>query len=83
MPEGLHGQESGKKVLCPELKACPEFLDTCDTLVVSSLDRYGRSLQDLINFVAELCERGIGFTSRHENLDTTTRRRPTRLRVRR
>ncbi|MER6149355.1 recombinase family protein [Streptomyces hirsutus] len=36
-----------------------------------SLDRYGRSLQDLINIVAELRERGIGFTSLHENLDTT------------
>nr|WP_285441087.1 MULTISPECIES: recombinase family protein [unclassified Streptomyces] len=36
------------------------------------LDRYGRSLQDLINMVAELRERGIGFTSLHENLDTTT-----------
>ncbi|GAA2143323.1 hypothetical protein GCM10009760_29550 [Kitasatospora kazusensis] len=40
--------------------------------MVPSLDRYGRSLQDLINMVAELRERGIGFTSLHENLDTTT-----------
>jgi DNA invertase Pin-like site-specific DNA recombinase len=38
----------------------------------TTLDRYGRSLQDLINMVAELRERGIGFTSLHENLDTTT-----------
>ncbi|MDX6235968.1 MAG: hypothetical protein QOG10_783 [Kribbellaceae bacterium] len=56
----------------PELKACHAFLDPGDTLVVPSLDRYGRSLQDLINMVAELRERGIGFTSLHENLDTTT-----------
>jgi hypothetical protein len=41
---------------------------------------YGRSLQDLITMVAELRERGIGFTSLHENLDTTTHpRRPARL----
>ncbi|MFC5143506.1 recombinase family protein [Streptomyces aureoversilis] len=40
--------------------------------VVPSLDRYGRGLQDLINMVAELREHGIGFTSLHENLDTTT-----------
>lgn len=39
--------------------------------MVPSLDRYGRSLQDLINMVAALRERGIGFTSLHENLDTT------------
>ena len=56
----------------PELKACHAFLDAGDTLVVPSLDRYGRSLQDLINMVAELRTRGIGFTSLHENLDTTT-----------
>ncbi|MFD5032551.1 recombinase family protein [Streptomyces sp. NPDC058405] len=54
------------------MKACHAFLDPGDTLVVPSLDRYGRSLQDLINMVAELRERGIGFTSLHENLDTTT-----------
>ncbi|MEH0509590.1 recombinase family protein [Streptomyces sp. B21-106] len=51
---------------------CHAFLDAGDTLVVPSLDRYGRSLQDLINMVAELRTRGIGFTSLHENLDTTT-----------
>ena len=61
-----------KKPLRPELKACHAFLDPGDTLGVPSLDRYGRSLQDLINMVAELRERGIGFTSLHENLDTTT-----------
>ncbi|MET8517654.1 recombinase family protein [Streptomyces sp. NPDC005077] len=65
-------KKSGKNALRPELKACHAFLDTGDTLVVPSLDRYGRSLQGLINMVAELRERGIGFTSLHENLDTTT-----------
>jgi DNA invertase Pin-like site-specific DNA recombinase len=65
-------KKSGKDALRPELKACHAFLDPGDTLVVPSLDRYGRSLQDLINMVAELRERGIGFTSLHENLDTTT-----------
>jgi DNA invertase Pin-like site-specific DNA recombinase len=54
------------------LKTCHAFLAAGDTLVVPSLDRYGRSLQDLINMVAELCRREIGFTSLHENLDTTT-----------
>ncbi|MGP4091208.1 recombinase family protein [Streptomyces sp. KR55] len=56
-------KKSDKNVLRPELKACHAFLDPCDTLVVPSLDRYGRSLQDLINMVAELRERGVGFTS--------------------
>ncbi|MFG2339543.1 recombinase family protein [Streptomyces yangpuensis] len=65
-------KKSGKNTLRPELKACHAFLDPGDTLVVPSLGRYGRSLQDLINMVAELRTRGIGFTSLHENLDTTT-----------
>ena len=36
------------------------------------LDRWGRSRQDLINMITELRDRAIGFTSPHENLDTTT-----------
>ncbi|MFJ9870394.1 recombinase family protein [Streptomyces sp. NPDC101165] len=65
-------EKSGKDALRPELKACHAFLDAGDTLVVTSFGRYGRSLQDLIDMVAELRERGVGFTSLHENLDTTT-----------
>src|SRR5688572_22717463 len=65
-------EKSGKNALRPEPKACHAFLDPGDTLVVPSLDRWGRSLQDLINMVAELRERGVGFTSLHENLDATT-----------
>ncbi|MEU7061198.1 recombinase family protein [Streptomyces sp. NPDC046197] len=65
-------KKSGKTDLRPELKACHVFLDAGETLVVPSLDRYGRSLQDLINMVAVLRERGIGFTSLHESLDTIT-----------
>ncbi|MER7663704.1 recombinase family protein [Streptomyces sp. NPDC096193] len=34
--------------------------------------RAARSLQDLMNMVAELRTRGIGFTSPHERLDTLT-----------
>ncbi|MFD7258402.1 recombinase family protein [Streptomyces sp. NPDC059874] len=65
-------KKSGKNDARPELKACHAFLQPGDTLVVPSLDRYGRSLQDLVNMVAALRERGIGFTSLHERLDTTT-----------
>ncbi|MFE7429250.1 recombinase family protein [Streptomyces sp. NPDC057545] len=65
-------KKSGKNDARPELKACHAFLQPGDTLVVPSLDRYGRSLQDLVNMVAALRTRGIGFTSLHERLDTTT-----------
>lgn len=37
-----------------------------------SLDRLGRSLEDLIGIVARLKREGVGFQSLHEKLDTTT-----------
>jgi DNA invertase Pin-like site-specific DNA recombinase len=65
-------KKSGKTALRPELQACHAFLAEGDTLVVPSLDRYGRTMKDLIAMVAELQRREIGFTSLHEKLDTTT-----------
>lgn len=63
---------SGRTAERPELWNCLEFLHAGDTLVVLELSRLGRSLQDLIALVGGLRKRGIGFTSLHENLDTTT-----------
>ncbi|MFD8003020.1 recombinase family protein [Streptomyces mirabilis] len=68
-------RKSGENDLRPELRACHALLSRGDTLVVPALGRYGRSLQDLVSMVAELRERGIGFQSLHEALDTTTPRR--------
>jgi DNA invertase Pin-like site-specific DNA recombinase len=65
-------KKSGRNAHRPELKACHAFVQSGDTLVVPALDRYGRSLQDLIAMVADLRRREIGFTSLHERLDTTT-----------
>jgi DNA invertase Pin-like site-specific DNA recombinase len=65
-------KKSGKDAERAELWKCLEYMRAGDTLVVPSLDRLGRSLQDLISIVAGLRQRGIGFRSLHEALDTTT-----------
>ncbi len=43
-----------------------------DTLVVWRLDRLGRSLRHLIEVVTGLDERGVGFRSLRESIETTT-----------
>jgi DNA invertase Pin-like site-specific DNA recombinase len=63
---------SGRTADRPELTACLDYLRPGDTLVVPSLDWLSRSLSDLIGLVAELRRRGVGFSSLHEALDTTT-----------
>lgn len=65
-------KKSGKNAEREELQKALDYLRPNDTLVVPSLDRLGRSIQDLINIVGGLRKDGIGFRSLHEALDTTT-----------
>ena len=65
-------KKSGKNAEREELWKALDYLRPGDTLIVASLDRLGRSLQNLISIVAGLRKRGIGFRSLHEALDTTT-----------
>ncbi|MCX4682663.1 recombinase family protein [Streptomyces sp. NBC_01433] len=65
-------KKSGKNAERPELWKALDYARPGDTLVVPSLDRLGRSIQDLIAIVGGLRKRGIGFQSLHESLDTTT-----------
>lgn len=63
---------SGALTERPELDALLAALLPGDTLVVWKLDRLGRSLSHLLTVVNELAERGIGFRSLTEGMDTTT-----------
>lgn len=65
-------QASGARADRPELRAVLDYLRPGDVLVVWRLDRLGRSLQHLIATVTALGERGVGFRSLTEAIDTTT-----------
>jgi DNA invertase Pin-like site-specific DNA recombinase len=61
---------SGKSTIRPELEQCRKALREGNTLVVWRLDRLGRSLPDLVQIVAELEQRGVGFESLTEKIET-------------
>lgn len=65
-------KQSGKDRERPELETCLKVLRKGDTLVVWRLDRLGRSLKDLVEIVHALEERGVGFQSLTESIDTTS-----------
>jgi DNA invertase Pin-like site-specific DNA recombinase len=63
---------SGARTERPGLNAALSFLREGDTLVVWKLDRLGRSMTHLLQTVADLEGRGVGFRSLTESVDTTT-----------
>jgi DNA invertase Pin-like site-specific DNA recombinase len=63
---------SGAKAERKGLEQALNYVRKGDTLVVWRLDRLGRSLPHLIATLTDLEERGIGFKSLTENIDTTT-----------
>lgn len=63
---------SGGSANRPQLAAALAFARPGDVLVVWKLDRLARSVAHLVDIVADLRARGIGFRSLTENLDTTT-----------
>jgi DNA invertase Pin-like site-specific DNA recombinase len=56
----------------PELARLLDQLRPGDVLVVWKLDRLGRGLRHLIDTIRALEERGVGFKSLQENIDTST-----------
>lgn len=52
----------------PQLKAMLDYVRYGDTVVVHSLDRLARSLEDLIAIINQLNEKGVSFKSIKDNL---------------
>lgn len=63
---------SGKLARRPELDACLAYLRAGDTLVITKLDRLGRSVKNLIEQALELAARGVELRVLHQGIDTTT-----------
>lgn len=68
--EQLSGKSASNR---PQLKAALDFCREGDTFIVTRLDRFARSAQDLHNIVAALTGKGVGFRCLQQGgLDTTT-----------
>jgi DNA invertase Pin-like site-specific DNA recombinase len=63
---------SGARGDRPTLTQLLDQLRPGDTLVVWKLDRLGRSLRHLVDTITGLADRGVGFRSLQEAIDTTT-----------
>jgi DNA invertase Pin-like site-specific DNA recombinase len=68
---GVH-RDRQRRPRRPVLEQVLDQLRPGDTLVVWKLDRLGRSLRHLVDTVTGLADRGIGFRSLQEAIDTTT-----------
>lgn len=63
---------TGTKKDRPELNKALDVLRNGDTLVVTRLDRLGRSAKDLLQIVTGLEERGVEFEVIEQSIDTKT-----------
>jgi DNA invertase Pin-like site-specific DNA recombinase len=63
---------SGRQASRPEWDACLAYLRPQDVLVVTKLDRIGRSVRNLIDVVNDLRERKVDLIVLDQGIDTTT-----------
>jgi DNA invertase Pin-like site-specific DNA recombinase len=65
-------EATGKAASRPEWDKCLAQLRKGDVLVVTKLDRIGRSLVNLVDVVRLLGERGVGLKVLDQDIDTST-----------
>jgi DNA invertase Pin-like site-specific DNA recombinase len=64
-------QASGKDTNRPQLQACLDYIRDGDELVVHSMDRLARNVEDLLGIVRRLTEKGVVVRFIKENLSFT------------
>ncbi|HXZ74010.1 MAG TPA: recombinase family protein [Streptosporangiaceae bacterium] len=63
---------SGTLAHRPQLDQALSYLRAGDTLVITKLDRLGRSVRNLKQVADDLNSRGVGLLALHQGIDTTT-----------
>nr|WP_176704970.1 recombinase family protein [Arthrobacter sp.]AXV46585.1 DNA invertase/resolvase [Arthrobacter sp.] len=71
----------GATMARPELEACLRAMQPGNTLVVTTLDRLGRTVRGLAELLDTLKDRGVEFQSLAEGIDTTTTQGQTMISV--
>ena len=72
-PDNIHTDKvSALALKRPGLQLALKDAVDGDVIVVWKLDRFGRSVRDVLNRIKELEDRGVGFRSLTETFDTTT-----------
>jgi DNA invertase Pin-like site-specific DNA recombinase len=63
---------TGTKASRPQLDLVRQMLRSGDTLVITRMDRLGRSAKDLLTIVSELGDRGVNLEIIEQHIDTKT-----------
>ena len=65
-------KKSGRTDNRAELQNCLTYLRDGDTLVITKLDRLGRSIRDLLNIINQLEKNNVSFQVLDQQIDTST-----------
>ena len=65
-------KKSGRTDNRAELQNCLTYLRDGDTLVITKLDRLGRSVRDLLNIINQLEKNNVSFQVLDQQIDTST-----------
>ena len=68
----LSEKVSGSSADRPQLKLLQQFARKGSTVIITKLDRLGRSLNDLSSIVAGFEAKGVAFTVLDQSIDTST-----------